>query len=184
MRCYSSCWEQRRYTWNRQNRLRRNGMTAGVPAATIRQAQSGRLSLVTTIYVTAQAMVARQAAIRCLVLCALAAKTRGRSSGCACARAPFSTPRHSHNERHEHGLYAVGAREAAHDPYAGMASVELALNLADGRHTLAQPLHFWRRRHPLGVGRDICGRQQDLAQRQAQEPAVPQFFWQVRAQDH
>lgn len=159
-------------------------MTAGVSAATVRQAQSGKLPLVTTIDETAQAMVARQAAIWCLVLCTLAAKTRGRSSGCACAHAPFSTPRHSHNERHEHGLHAVGAREAAHDPYTGMASVELALHLADGRHTLAQPSHFRRRRHPLGVGRDICRRQQDLAQRQAQEPTVPQFFWQVRAQDH
>jgi hypothetical protein len=129
-------------------------------------------------------MVARQAPVRRPILCMLAAKTCGRSSGCACARAPFSTPRHSHNERHEHGLHAVSAREAAHDPHAGTVSVELALDLADGRHTLAQPSHFRRRRHALGVGRDIGRRQQDLAQRQAQEPAVSQFFWQVRAQDH
>src|SRR5258708_38684352 len=98
-------------------------MMGGAPAAPVRQAQSGRLPLVTTIYATAQAMVARQAAIRRPVLCTLAAKTRGRSSGCAFARAPFSTPRHSHNERHEHGLHAVGAREAAHDPHAGTVSV-------------------------------------------------------------
>src|SRR5258706_7622846 len=80
----------------------------------------GKVShLLTTTDEAAQAIAARQAANRCQVSCLLAAKTRSRSPGCACARAPLSTPRHSHNERHECSGCAVGARVAAHDPQAG-----------------------------------------------------------------